>query len=870
MKRGREVNDEADGHGDRVAPAETFHTGPVWEARLRKARGLTVDELRGKASVRVIRRPKKADMPAAERTNRQAAFYYAVRDRFGDDVLEPEEALTAGGHPDTRDLSVYHETPMYKHLLKELERTKGLHPHPLSVVDETMHVGIHDNSDAKAALEQCRKDALYDAFELHYVNETDKAHTCSCQLVKPETSWPMETEDIPDTDRFWSAVRWLHESGYDSTTHYDDLKPAPYLGVLMRDPDPLSAACTYLIVVHGGVLCPIDERMADGIPMPPVKQPADQYRDFDTDTLGAMVKAGHALLKTEAWKKFPSYLIDEQGVDRSVLAVNKQFVVETDKLRGITDMSTASNRYVQSRGASYPTVANHCRFLLGAGGPDPRAQYRLDISGAFTHVRLRPDQLRVTVIQGWGKMYYDADGVFHHEDKNTLYLYALTHAAFGGKNSPPLWLDIILPVLRRVILLGGVTARIFVDDGFGSGVGGVEVPGSAGAASLVTKELTAPTALLLWRSLCFALGIKVAEHKVFLDTDIELLGMSLCNSENTWSRGTKNAFNVKTGAAAVIDSLAWYDNGRSVGVSAKYLEHTVSCARWSAAVVRHSSAFLTESTSQVARSRRYVTSCFREGTMSRATEAVMEEMHFLRHISHLCDGAEIQPGSAQRVHSYRDIGTDASFSMSLYEGGYGIQCYEQVRFGEFSEKWCRQLARLVGKNVHGETSRQLITHLELWTMMRLLVLFGKRLANSIVETAQDNEGVNHWIWRMYSSASHASRGMLKTIVLLLRRYRITLRPVSVRSEFNVIPDAASGICNTGRTGVSTKVRRRVVRRLVDAWVVDTGHPAATTVEQDVPNPPFGVETADRRQLYRDIGWPEPPHEADRLANLGSR
>jgi hypothetical protein len=126
-----------------------------------------------------------------------------------------------------------------------------------------------------------------------------------------------------------------------------------------------------------------------------------------------------------------------------------------------------------------------------------------------------------------------------------------------------------------VILLGGVTARIFVDDGFGSGVGGVEVPGSAGAASLVTQELTAPTALLLWRSLCFALGIKVAEHKVFLDTDIELLGMSLCNSENTWSRGTKNAFNVKTGAAAVIDSLAWYDKGRSVGVSAKYLEHTV-------------------------------------------------------------------------------------------------------------------------------------------------------------------------------------------------------------------------------------------------------------------------------------------------------
>ena len=38
----------------------------------------------------------------------------------------------------------------------------------------------------------------------------------------------------------------------------------------------------------------------------------------------------------------------------------------------------------------------------------------------------------------------------------------------------------------------------------------------------------------------------------------------------------------------------------------------------------------------------------------------MEEMHFLLHIPPLCDGADIQPGSAQRVHSYRDIGTDAS------------------------------------------------------------------------------------------------------------------------------------------------------------------------------------------------------------------
>ena len=80
-------------------------------------------------------------------------------------------------------------------------------------------------------------------------------------------------------------------------------------------------------------------------------------------------------------------------------------------------------------------------------------------------------------------------------------------------------------------------------------MGGVEVPGSAGAVSLVADELSAPTALLLGRSLCLALGIKVAEHKVFLETDIELLGMSLRNSENTWSRGTKNASNVTKGAS---------------------------------------------------------------------------------------------------------------------------------------------------------------------------------------------------------------------------------------------------------------------------------------------------------------------------------
>ena len=113
----------------------------------------------------------------------------------------------------------------------------------------------------------------------------------------------------------------------------------------------------------------------------------------------------------------------------------------------------------------------------------------------------------------------------------------------------------------------------------------------------------------------------------------------------------------------------------------------------------------------------------------------MEEMHFLLHLSPLCDGADIQPGPAQRVHSYRDIGTNASFSMVLYEGGYGIQCYEQVRYGKFSKKWCRQLAMLIGKNAQGEISKQLITHLELWTMMRRLVLFGGSLSDIGCEPA---------------------------------------------------------------------------------------------------------------------------------------
>ena len=62
----------------------------------------------------------------------------------------------------------------------------------------------------------------------------------------------------------------------------------------------------------------------------------------------------------------------------------------------------------------------------------------------------------------------------------------------------------------------------------------------------------------------------------------------------------------------------------------------------------------------------------------------------------------------------------------------------------------------------------------------------------------------------------------------------------------------------------------MVRRLVDAWRADTRHSAATTVDRDELDPPFGVVTDDRRQLYRDIGWPEPPHEAERLASLGSR
>ena len=57
--------------------------------------------------------------------------------------------------------------------------------------------------DAKAALEQCRKDALYEAFKLYYTTETDKRPTCSCQHIQPQTTWALETEPIPDGDIFW-------------------------------------------------------------------------------------------------------------------------------------------------------------------------------------------------------------------------------------------------------------------------------------------------------------------------------------------------------------------------------------------------------------------------------------------------------------------------------------------------------------------------------------------------------------------------------------------------------------------------------------------------------------------------------------------
>jgi hypothetical protein len=71
---------------------------------------------------------------------------------------------------------------------------------------------------------------------------------------------------------------------------------------------------------------------------------------------------------------------------------------------------------------------------------------------AFTHVRLRPDQLLLTAVEFLGEFYLDGDGRLVVNRDGKVRLYAVLFSPFGGVNSPPCFLDLSLALARCCVL----------------------------------------------------------------------------------------------------------------------------------------------------------------------------------------------------------------------------------------------------------------------------------------------------------------------------------------------------------------------------------------------------------------------------------
>ena len=151
----------------------------------------------------------------------------------------------------------------------------------------------------------------------------------------------------------------------------------------------------------------------------------------------------------------------------------------------------------------------------------------------------------------------------------------------------------------------------------------------------------------------------------------------------------------------------------------------------------------------------------------------------------------------------------------------------------------------------------MIALLELWTVVRLVEVFGEELAGYEVQFAEDNTGVESWVGRMTGAKTVAQAGMIKSLAMMCRLHDIKLVPVGTRSRANVIPDMLSSLGNEHRGGgVPFETRVEMMWVVARRWADVTGWQGGVRVEMDEPGSHW-VEVADRVPLYARLGWPVP-------------
>ena len=784
-----------------------------------------------------------ARMPACAPDNLQGAFYHKVIAKFGPGSITPGEALACGGHPDTRQFDDVRGHPIWETVEAQIVVADGLVLHPFVVMDPALHEGV--TSRLKAAVEQRRRAVLHQRYQS--IKEEVAARSvddmCECEMVVPmESAWG--NDPVPACCRdFWLALRWMHGSHPSRQLYTGRLSAQGWLAVCLREPNPVQAAALYFQNCHGAVLCQIPSGMKP-MPRPAPKKGDDKNAEFFAQCLRDGVAAGTHLLESRA-RQDDRFCAELDG--KETLCVNPQFAVaQDDKVREITDSSGQSNAVCLSRGAVYPTVLRHVERLVARGcGADGsrRVQYKLDIKSAFTHVHLRPDQLRLTAVDGLDEVWLGENGEVHVRRTGKSCRYYILCAPFGFKNSPAVWLELPLALVRRLILLGAVTARVFVDDGFGSGP-----KEGVWQDAIVEGELSAERALSLWQTLCEVTQLVVAQHKVFLGVDLELLGVAVLNSTNEMRRGVKNARHVDESAREVMSSV--FVRGGRRYCRLLPMQRMVSTARWSHFVVPCCAAFLCVCTRLVAHEKHKL-SRVTDRTHVLFPDMAEEEVHFALWIAPLVDGAPIRPVVRPMVSAV-DVGADASYNVDLVLGAYGYQVRGRFMYGRFPREWLKRMKHLSGGQ------RQLIALLELWTVVRLVEVFGEELAGFEVQFAEDNTGVESWVGRMSGAKTVAQAGMLKSLAMMCQVHDIRLVPVGTRSRANVIPDMLSSLCNEHRSGdVPFEERLAMMWVVARRWADVTGWQGGVSVEADDQPGNHWVEVADRLPLYTRLGWPVP-------------
>ena len=479
---------------------------------------------------------------------------------------------------------------------------------------------------------------------------------------------------------------------------------------------------------------------------------------------------------------------------------------------------------------------------------------------AFTHVRLLPDQLLLTCIECLGEVYLDGAGELVINRDGVPRLYAVLYSPFGGVNSPSSFLDLSLPIARCCVLLKALSARIYVDDGYGSG------SRTLSCRSLVS-ELTAEQALELWQSLCRYLYVMVAPHKVERKLDLGLLGLFVEVSRICVRRGDKNASNIAGACQVLFASMQGDRPYKTVTTLFAPVETVVHANRYVCELCVGTKAFLADVSRQLHanRKRKYVNSRSLSYASLRADlrAGAVEDLHWLWLIAPTLDTMPIYPAPPAHRHHFLDVGADASYEPEARCGGYGCQCYEVGLYGSFTPAFLADLSSHCpkGRNSAEDSARQLIAYLELWTVLRLLQLFGARLKDSTVHLREDNQGVYYWLCSLNAPCCAASAGIMKSIVMQCYLHRIVLAPEWRSSERNVIPDALSGVLNDGRNrvgGAADGDKLSISRALLDMWAESRAGKCTVQLVRDSSVLDPGISVVSRMGLYDQLDWQPPP------------